>query len=170
LCQLAEAGLLRASFVPPKPIRDLRQLTRYLRAQIAERKREAQRLHKALEDTGIKLDCVATDILGKSGRAMLEALVAGTTDPELLAELARGQAAEEDPGAEGGARGAVRAAARAAGQLDPRPPRLPRRADRPAIRGPTVQLNPTVIFPLGDPPPLLATVRRPWLSTERSGS
>jgi transposase len=91
LCQLAEAGLLRASFVPPKAIRELRQLTRYRRAQIAERKREAQRLHKALEDTGIKLDCVATDILGKSGRAMLDALVAGTTDPEVLAELARGK-------------------------------------------------------------------------------
>jgi transposase len=91
LCQLAEAGLLRASFVPPKPIRDLRALTRYRRAQIAERKREAQRLHKALEDTGIKLDCVATDILGKSGRAMLDALVAGTTDPGVLAELARGK-------------------------------------------------------------------------------
>ena len=56
LCQLAEAGLLRASFVPPQPIRDLRALTRYRRAQIAECKREAQRLHKALEDTGIKLD------------------------------------------------------------------------------------------------------------------
>jgi transposase len=91
LCQLAEAGLLRASFVPPKPIRDLRLLTRYRRAQIAERKREAQRLHKALEETGIKLDCVATDILGRSGRAMLDALIAGTTDPELLAELARGK-------------------------------------------------------------------------------
>jgi hypothetical protein len=91
LCQLAEAGLLRASFVPPKPIRDPRALTRYRKTQIAERKREAQRLHKALEDTGIKLDCVATDILGKSGRAMLDALVAGTTDPELLAELARGK-------------------------------------------------------------------------------
>jgi transposase len=91
LCQLAEAGLLRASFVPPKPIRDLRQLTRYRKAQIQERQREAQRLHKALEDTGIKLDCVATDILGKSGRAMLDALVAGTTDPGLLAELARGK-------------------------------------------------------------------------------
>jgi transposase len=97
LCQLAEAGLLRASFVPPKPIRDLRQLTRYRRAQIAERKREAQRLHKALEETGIKLDCVATDILGKSGRAMLEALVAGTTDPELLAELARGKLRKKIP-------------------------------------------------------------------------
>jgi transposase len=97
LCQLAEAGLLRASFVPPKPIRDLRQLTRYRRAQIAERKREAQRLHKALEETGIKLDCVATDILGKSGRAMLDALVAGTTEPELLAELARGKLRKKIP-------------------------------------------------------------------------
>jgi len=91
LCRLAEAGLLRPSFVPPKPIRELRQLTRYRKAQIAERQREANRLHKALEDTGIKLDCVATDILGKSGRAMLDALVAGTTDPQVLAELARGR-------------------------------------------------------------------------------
>jgi len=91
LCQLAEAGLLRSSFVPPKPIRALRQLTRYRKAQISERQREANRLHKALEDTGIKLDCVATDILGKSGRAMLDALVAGTTDPEVLAELAKGR-------------------------------------------------------------------------------
>jgi len=97
LCRLAEAGLLRASFVPPKPIRDLRLLTRYRRTQIAERKREAQRLHKALEDTGIKLDCVATDILGKSGRAMLDALVAGTTNPEILAELALGKLRKKIP-------------------------------------------------------------------------
>ncbi len=97
LCRLAEAGLLRASFVPPKPIRDLRLLTRYRRTQIAERKREAQRLHKALEDTGIKLDCVATDILGKSGRAMLDALVAGTTDPEVLADLALGKLRKKIP-------------------------------------------------------------------------
>ena len=91
LCQLAEAGLLRASFVPPKPIRALRNLTRYRKTQIQERAREANRLHKALEDTGIKLDCVATDILGKSGRAMLDALVSGTRDPEILAELAKGR-------------------------------------------------------------------------------
>jgi transposase len=97
LCQLAEVGLLRASFVPPKPIRDLRLLTRYRRSQIAERRREAQRLHKALEDTGIKLDCVATDILGKSGRDMLNALVAGTTDPHVLAELARGKMRSKIP-------------------------------------------------------------------------
>ena len=91
LCQLLEAGLLKRSFVPPKPIRTLRNLTRYRKAQIRERAREANRLHKILEDTGIKLDCVATDILGVSGRAMLDALVRGTTDPAVLAELARGR-------------------------------------------------------------------------------
>jgi transposase len=91
LCQLAEAGLLRASFVPPKPIRALRNLTRYRKTQIQERQREANRLHKALEDTGIKLDCVASDILGVSGRRMLAALIEGTTDPEVLAELAKGR-------------------------------------------------------------------------------
>ena len=91
LCQLLEAGLLRRSFVPPKPIRALRNLTRYRKAQIGERQREANRLHKILEDTGIKLDCVASDILGASGRAMLDALVAGTTDPQVLAELAKGK-------------------------------------------------------------------------------
>jgi transposase len=91
LAQLMKAGLLRASFVPPKSQRQLRTLTRYRKAQIAERQREANRLHKALQDTGIKLGCVATDILGKSGRAMLDALVAGTTDPDVLADLALGK-------------------------------------------------------------------------------
>jgi len=91
LCQLLEAGLLRASLVPPKPIRALRNLTRYRKTQVRERQREAGRLHKVLEDTGIKLDCVASDILGVSGRAMPGALVAGTTDPEVLADLARGR-------------------------------------------------------------------------------
>src|SRR5213076_827496 len=97
LCQLMAAGLLRASFVPPKPQRELRQLTRYRKTQIAERQREANRLHKALEDTGIKLDCVAADILGVSGRAMLDALCQGTTDPRLLAELARGRLRKKIP-------------------------------------------------------------------------
>ena len=91
LCQLLEAGLLERSFVPPPPIRRLRTLTRYRKTQIGERQREANRLHKVLEDTGIKLDCVASDILGVSGRAMLDALCQGTTDPEVLAELARGR-------------------------------------------------------------------------------
>jgi transposase len=97
LCRLLEAGLLRASFVPPKPIRQLRNLTRYRKTQIAERQREVNRLHKALQDAGIKLDCVATDILGKSGRDMLDALVAGTTDPEVLADLARRQMRKKIP-------------------------------------------------------------------------
>jgi transposase len=91
LCRLLEAGLLKASLVPPKPIRTLRNLTRYRKSNIRDRQREANRLHKMLEDTGIKLDCVATDLLGKSGRAMLDALVSGTTDPHVLADLARGQ-------------------------------------------------------------------------------
>lgn len=90
LAQLLEHGLLRGSFVPPPPLRELRDLTRYRKVLIQERTREANRLHKVLEDAGIKLATVATDILGVSGRDMLHALVAGTTDPEVLAELARG--------------------------------------------------------------------------------
>jgi transposase len=97
LCRLAEAGLLKANFVPPKPIRQLRNLTRYRKTQIQERAREANRLHKALQDAGIKLDCVATDILGKSGRDMLDALVAGEADPDVLAELARRQMRKKIP-------------------------------------------------------------------------
>ncbi len=97
LCQLLEAGLLRGSFVPPKPIRTLRNLTRYRKTQIADRQREANRLHKILEDTGIKLGTVASDILGKSGRDMLDALVQGTTDPNVLADLARGQLRKKIP-------------------------------------------------------------------------
>ena len=97
LCQLLEAGLLKASFVPPKPIRTLRNLTRYRKAQIQDRQREAARLHKILEDTGIKLDCVASDILGASGRAMLDALVSGTTDAEVLADLAKGKLRKKIP-------------------------------------------------------------------------
>ncbi len=97
LCQLAEAGLLKANFVPPKPIRQLRNLTRYRKTQIQERAREVNRLHKALEDAGIKLDTVAADVLGKSGRDMLDALVAGETDPQVLADLARRQMRKKIP-------------------------------------------------------------------------
>jgi transposase len=91
LCQLLEHGLLRASFVPPRAIREVRDLTRYRRSLIAERQRETNRLHKVLEDAGIKLACVATDILGVSGRAMLAALLAGDDDPSRLASLAKGR-------------------------------------------------------------------------------
>jgi transposase len=97
ICQLVEHGLVRPSFVPPKPIRELRDLTRYRKAEIEERTREAQRLEKLLQDAGIKLSSVASDVLGVSGRAMLEALVGGTHDPELLAELARGQLRKKLP-------------------------------------------------------------------------
>ena len=89
--------MLKPSLVPPKPIRTLRNLTRYRKSNIRDRQREANRLHKMLEDTGIKLDCVATDLLGKRGRAMLDALLAGTTDPQLLADLARGQLRKKLP-------------------------------------------------------------------------
>src|SRR5678809_1276162 len=91
LAELLEHGLLRGSFVPPPPIRELRDLTRYRTTVLQDRTRVANRLHKALEDAGIKLASVASDILGVSGRAMLEALAQGTTDPTVLAELARGR-------------------------------------------------------------------------------
>jgi len=91
IAQLLEHGLLRGSFVPPAPIREIRDLTRYRKALIQDRTRVANRLHKALEDAGVKLATVASDILGVSGRAMLHALAEGTTDPAVLADLARGR-------------------------------------------------------------------------------
>src|SRR5437588_1720114 len=91
LCQLLEHGLLKGSFVPPKPIRELRDLTRYRKSLVWERSREANRLHKLLEDANIKLASVATRVLGASGRAMLAELCGGRNDPEALAELARGK-------------------------------------------------------------------------------
>jgi transposase len=80
LCQLGECGLLKASFVPPEPIRELRDLTRYRAALAADRTREANRLEKELEDAGIKLSAVATDILGVSGQLILQALIDGESD------------------------------------------------------------------------------------------
>jgi transposase len=97
ICQLVEHGLVRPSFVPPKEIRELRNLTRYRKAQIEERTREVQRLEKVLQDAGIKLSSVATRALGVSGRAMLDALISGTTDPEILAQLARGRLRSKIP-------------------------------------------------------------------------
>jgi transposase len=97
IAQLVEHGLVRPSFVPPKPIRELRDLTRYRKAQIQERAREAQRLDKVLQDAGIKLSSVASDILGVSGRAMLTALVQGSGDPKALAELAKGTLRKKIP-------------------------------------------------------------------------
>ena len=91
IAQLLEWGLLRGSLVPPPPIRELRDLTRYQVQQVRDRAREVNRLCKVLEDAGLKLTTVMTDVLGVSGRAMLTALIAGTTDPTVLADLARGR-------------------------------------------------------------------------------
>ena len=89
LAQLGAHGLVRGSFVPPEPIRQLRDLTRARTAITRERGREIQRLEKLLEDAGIKLSSVASEITGVSGRAMLEALIAGQRDPAALTDLAR---------------------------------------------------------------------------------
>jgi transposase len=97
LAQLLECGLLRASFVPPPPIRELRDLTRYRVQQVRDRAQEVNRLCKVLEDSGLKLTSVLTDIMGVSGRAMLTALVEGTTDPAVLADLARGRLRKKLP-------------------------------------------------------------------------
>jgi transposase len=97
IAQLLQHGLLRGSFVPPRPVRELRDLTRH-RAQLAgEHTRVANRVHKLLEDANIKLGAVASDVLGKSGRAMLAALLAGEEDAEKLADLARGRLREKIP-------------------------------------------------------------------------
>lgn len=89
LADLGAHGLVRASFVPPAPIRQLRDLTRARTIITRERTREIQRLEKLLEDACIKLSSVASEITGKSGRLMLEALIAGHDDPAVLAELAQ---------------------------------------------------------------------------------
>ncbi len=89
LADLGAHGLVRGSFVPPEPIRQLRDLTRTRTTITRERAREIQRLEKLLEDAGIKLSSVATDISGVSGRLMLEALIGGQRDPAELAGLAK---------------------------------------------------------------------------------
>jgi transposase len=90
IAELVEHGLVRPSFVPPEPIRQLRDLTRYRTEIVRERTREVQRLEKLLEDAGIKLSVVVSDLTGRSARAMLEALVAGERDVNVLSELALG--------------------------------------------------------------------------------
>ena len=95
IAELLQHGLLWASFIPDRPQRELRELTRYRRSLVEERSREANRIQKLLEGANIKLASVATDVLGVSGRAMLAALAAGETDPEALAGLARGRLREK---------------------------------------------------------------------------
>lgn len=91
LAQLLECGLLRGSFVPPEVIRDLRDLTRYRKRLTQDRTREVQRVQKVLEDAGVKLASVASDVVGVSGRSMLDALIAGERDPEILSDKAKGK-------------------------------------------------------------------------------
>ena len=89
LCQLLECGLLKGSFVPTAPMQRLRDLTRYRSKLVGERAREVQRIHKVLESAGFKLEAVIADVLGVSGRQMLESLIAGERDPAVLADMAR---------------------------------------------------------------------------------
>src|SRR5215218_314568 len=97
ICQLVAHGLVRPSFVPPPEIRRLRGLTRLRKAQVNERGRSIQRLEKVLQDAGIKLTSVASHTYSKSARAMLEALLAGVTDPDQLAELAKARMRRKIP-------------------------------------------------------------------------
>src|SRR5712691_2273344 len=91
LADLLAHGLIRASFIPPVGIRELRDLTRHRKSLIRDRVKVANRVHKLLETANIKLGNVVTDVLGVSGRAMLNALADGDTDPERLASLAKGR-------------------------------------------------------------------------------
>ena len=109
LCELAEHGLLRGSFVPPAGIRELRDLTRYRKRLIQTHTAECQRIHKTLEDASIRLGSVASDVLGVSGRAMLRALLDGERDPKVLAELARGRLRNKLPALREALRGRVSA-------------------------------------------------------------
>ena len=109
LAELPEHGLLRGSFVPPASIRELRDLTRYRKRLIQAHGSEGQRIQKTLEDAGIKLDSVAADVLGVSGRAMLTALVNGERDPQVLAELAKGRLRAKLPQLRQALRGRFRA-------------------------------------------------------------
>jgi transposase len=91
IADLLRHGLLKASFLPPKPIRDLRDLLRHRKCLVQQRSQAINRVQKVLETANIKLSSVATDVLGKSGRDMLEAMIAGVSDAESLALLARGR-------------------------------------------------------------------------------
>jgi len=97
IADLLAHGLIKGSFIPPEPIRDLRDLTRYRKSLIDERIREVNRLHKLLESANIKLASVATDVMGASGKDMLLALLGGNADPEILADLARGKLRKKIP-------------------------------------------------------------------------
>jgi transposase len=108
LAELMQHGLLKPSFIPPAPQRDLRDLTRYRTRLVQERARIANRIQKVLECANIKLSSVATDTFGVSGRAMLEAIVDGQADPEIMAQLAKGRLRSKLPELEKALTGLVR--------------------------------------------------------------
>lgn len=108
LAELLSYGLLKPSFIPPQPQRDLRDLTRYRVTQVRERARVVNRLQKLLENANIKLASVATDVMGVSGRMMLDALVGGQTEPAVMAELAKGRLRNKIPELEKALAGVVR--------------------------------------------------------------
>jgi len=97
LAQLLQCGLLKGSFIPDRPQRELRDLTRHRAQLVNEKTAVANRIHKVLEDANIKLGVVATDVLGKSGRDMIRSLIQGDKDPEAMADLARKQLRDKIP-------------------------------------------------------------------------
>jgi hypothetical protein len=133
-CQLVEHGLVRASFVPPRPLRELRDLVRYRKAKIQERTREVQRVEKTLQDAGIKLSSVASKVLGVSARKMLDAMISGTHDPDVLAELAKGTLRKKIPALREALEGPFHPPPRATGRANARADRLPGRDDRDPVR------------------------------------
>jgi transposase len=110
--ELLQHGLLKASYIPEAPQRDLRDLIRYRTSLIQERTRETNRVQKVLEDANVKLASVATNVMGVSGRQMLEAIIAGVEDPEVLAELAKGRLRAKIPELERALSGRIRASHR----------------------------------------------------------
>ena len=142
IAQLLACGLLKASFVPPLPQRELRDLTRTRASVLQDKSRVANRLQKILEDANVKLGSVASDVLGVSGREMLRALIAGEADAAAVGGTGAGQAAEEDPGLDRGVAGerqrpppvhaqAAPGADRAAGRAGRRARRADRGGDEP---------------------------------------
>lgn len=97
MADLLRHGLLHPSFIPPQPIRVLRDLTRYRKSLVEQHTQQINRIHKVLETANIKLGAVASNVVGASGRRMLEAIEHGESDPEVLAELAKGRLREKLP-------------------------------------------------------------------------
>src|SRR6266568_4910494 len=127
LADLLRHGLLKASFIPPKPIRDLRDLVRSRKTLVRQRAQAINRVQKVLETANFKLSSVATDVLGKSGRDMIEALLAGISDAEALADLARRRLRAKLPALREALDGRVEATHRLRLASPARPHRLPAR-------------------------------------------